>query len=50
MPYCEVAPDLRLYYEDFGAGPPVVFTAAGSLTHKMWEGQVAALARISHIK
>jgi pimeloyl-ACP methyl ester carboxylesterase len=44
MPYCEVAPDIRLYYEDFGAGPPVVFTAAGSLTHKMWEGQVAALA------
>ncbi len=44
MPYCEVASDVRLYYEDFGAGPSVVFTAAGSLTHKMWEGQVAALA------
>lgn len=44
MPYCEVASDVRLYYEDFGEGPSVVFTAAGSLTHKMWEGQVAALA------
>jgi len=44
MPYCEVASDVSLYYEDFGSGPPVVFTAAGSLTHKMWEGQVAALA------
>jgi non-heme chloroperoxidase len=44
MPYCEVAIDVRLYYEDFGTGPSVVFTAAGSLTHKMWESQVAALA------
>jgi pimeloyl-ACP methyl ester carboxylesterase len=44
MPICEVATDVSLYYEDFGEGPAVLFTAAGSLTHKMWEGQVAALA------
>jgi pimeloyl-ACP methyl ester carboxylesterase len=44
MPFCEVAPDVKLYYEDFGEGPAVVFTAAGQLTHKMWDSQVAALA------
>jgi non-heme chloroperoxidase len=44
MSLCEVAQGVNLYYEDFGEGPAVVFTAAGSLTHKMWEGQVAALA------
>jgi pimeloyl-ACP methyl ester carboxylesterase len=44
MPFCEIAGDLALYYEDFGSGPPIVFTNAGNLTHKMWMGQVAALA------
>jgi pimeloyl-ACP methyl ester carboxylesterase len=44
MPYCEVADGVALYYEDFGEGSPVVFTNAGNLTHKMWMGQVAALA------
>lgn len=44
MPYCEVSAGLRLYCEDFGDGSAVVFTAAGSLTHKMWESQVAAFA------
>lgn len=44
MPYLAVEPGLDLYYEDFGEGPPVLFTSAGNLTHKMWEGQVAALA------
>ena len=44
MPYCETADQMVLYYEDFGEGPPVVFTNAGNLTHKMWMGQVAALA------
>jgi pimeloyl-ACP methyl ester carboxylesterase len=44
MPYCEVADQVELYYEDFGEGPPIVFTNAGNLTHKMWMGQVAALA------
>jgi non-heme chloroperoxidase len=44
MPYCEVADQLQLYYEDFGNGSPIVFTNAGNLTHKMWMGQVAGLA------
>ena len=44
MPFCKVADDVELYYEDFGEGSPVVFTNAGNLTHKMWMGQVAALA------
>lgn len=44
MPYCQVAEQVELYYEDFGDGPAVVFTSAGNLTHKMWEGQVASLA------
>jgi non-heme chloroperoxidase len=44
MPYCEVADGVRLYHEDFGEGPAVVFTASGSQTHQMWENQVAALS------
>lgn len=44
MPYCEVASGVRLYHEDFGDGPAVVFTPSGQLTHKMWVSQVAALA------
>jgi pimeloyl-ACP methyl ester carboxylesterase len=44
MPYCEVTDQVQLYYEDFGNGPPIVFTNAGNLTHKMWMGQVAGLA------
>jgi pimeloyl-ACP methyl ester carboxylesterase len=44
MPYCKVADRVELYYEDFGEGPAVVFTNAGNLTHKIWMGQVAALA------
>jgi non-heme chloroperoxidase len=44
VPYCDLGGDVGLYYEDFGDGAPVVFTNAGNLTHKMWMGQVAALA------
>jgi pimeloyl-ACP methyl ester carboxylesterase len=44
MPFCEVAAGTKLYYEDFGEGPALVFTPSGSLTHKMWGSQVAALA------
>lgn len=44
MPYCEVAKDVRLYHEDFGDGPAIVFTPSGSQTHKMWENQVGALS------
>jgi pimeloyl-ACP methyl ester carboxylesterase len=34
----------RIYYEDFGDGPAIVFTNCGVQTHKMWENQVAGLA------
>jgi pimeloyl-ACP methyl ester carboxylesterase len=44
MPYLDTGAGVRLYYEDFGAGPAVVFTSAGQLTHRMWEAQVAGLA------
>jgi 3-oxoadipate enol-lactonase len=44
MPFCKATDGVGLYYEDFGDGLPIVFTAAGSTTHRMWEGQVAALA------
>ena len=44
MPLAEISPGLRLYYEEFGAGDPVVFISGGHLTHKVWESQVAALA------
>lgn len=44
MPYCGVAPDVNLYYEDFGDGPPILFICGANLTHKSWESQVAALA------
>jgi pimeloyl-ACP methyl ester carboxylesterase len=35
---------VRLYVEDFGDGPALVFICGGNLTHKSWESQVAALA------
>ena len=44
MPLAEISPGMRLYYEDFGEGDPVVFISGGHLTHKVWESQVAALA------
>jgi pimeloyl-ACP methyl ester carboxylesterase len=44
MPYCTVSTDLRIYYEDFGDGIPIVFTNCGVQTHKMWENQVAGLS------
>jgi pimeloyl-ACP methyl ester carboxylesterase len=43
MPYCTMSDGVRLYYEDFGDGPPIVFTNCGVQTHKMWENQVAGL-------
>lgn len=44
MPYCEVSPGVRLYYEDFGQGEPIIFVCGAHLTRKSWESQVAALA------
>lgn len=40
-----VTPDgARLHYEDWGAGPPVVFTHGWSVGGEMWEYQMTALA------
>jgi pimeloyl-ACP methyl ester carboxylesterase len=44
MPVAQVAPGVKLYYEDFGEGDPIVFICGGHLTHKVWESQVAFLA------
>ncbi len=44
MPFLEVEPGVRLYYEAFGAGHPVVFVHGGAMSHEMWEQQVYALA------
>jgi non-heme chloroperoxidase len=44
MPYCEVSPGVRLYYEDFGEGEPILFICGAHLTHKSWESQIAAFA------
>jgi pimeloyl-ACP methyl ester carboxylesterase len=44
MPYCEVEPDVKLYYEDFGEGKPLLFIHGGAMSHEMWEQQVYELA------
>ncbi len=37
------SPSIELYYEDHGAGQPVVLAHGWPLSHRMWEGQVTAL-------
>ncbi|MGH8245195.1 MAG: alpha/beta fold hydrolase [Gammaproteobacteria bacterium] len=44
MPYCEVEKGVRLYYETFGHGQPIVFVHGGAMSHEFWEQQVYALA------
>jgi pimeloyl-ACP methyl ester carboxylesterase len=44
MNLIRAAGGVRLYVEDFGDGPPILFICGGNLTHKSWESQVAALA------
>lgn len=44
MPFCEVDKGVRLYYETFGSGNPVVFVHGGGMSHEFWEQQVFALA------
>jgi pimeloyl-ACP methyl ester carboxylesterase len=44
MPYCEVSGGVRLYYEEFGQGEPIILICGAQLTHKSWESQVAAFA------
>ncbi len=40
MPFCEVEKDVRLYYETFGSGAPIVFVHGGGMSHEFWEQQV----------
>ena len=44
MPYAQVDDCVRLYYEDFGDGPPIVFVHSGAATHDLWEHQVYHLS------
>lgn len=48
MPYCEVEKDVRLYYEAFGSGEPIVFVHGGGMSHEGWEQQVFELADHFH--
>lgn len=45
MPHLPRASGANVYYEEFGAGPPILFVSAGLATHAEWEHQVAPLAR-----
>ncbi len=45
MSYIEVAPNVDLFYQDWGTGSPVVFIHGWPLNHEMWEYQVTDLAR-----
>jgi len=40
VPFCEVEKGVRLYYETFGSGEPVVFVHGGGTSHEFWEQQM----------
>lgn len=42
MPFIDAANGTRLFYKDWGSGPPVVFVHAWSLSSAMWEYQFSA--------
>ncbi|MCL6553350.1 MAG: alpha/beta hydrolase [Firmicutes bacterium] len=42
VPFVEVEAGVRLYYEEWGAGHPVVFVHGGAMSHEVWEQQVYA--------
>jgi pimeloyl-ACP methyl ester carboxylesterase len=44
MPFCEVETDVRLYYETFGSGEPLVFVHGGGMSHEFWEQQTYTFA------
>jgi non-heme chloroperoxidase len=49
MPYFDTTTDsTRLYYKDFGYGPPVVLVHAWSLSSAMWEYQLPVLLDAGH--
>jgi pimeloyl-ACP methyl ester carboxylesterase len=43
MPHIEITGRVRLYYESWGSGPPVVFVHALSMSHRFWDNQVLAM-------
>jgi non-heme chloroperoxidase len=43
--YLEVAPGVELYYEEHGAGSPLVFAPGWTFTTEVFEHQVAHFAR-----
>lgn len=43
MPYLTVPDGTRLFFKDFGEGPPVLMVHAWSLNSSMWEYQLAGL-------
>src|SRR5574341_897168 len=44
MPYLETNDRTRLYYQEWGSGPPVVFLASWGLSCEMWEYQMLPLS------
>ena len=44
MSYVEVGDGTKIYYEDFGAGRPLMFVHGGGATHALWQQQVFHLA------
>ena|SRR5215467_5569924 len=44
MPFFQTADGTRLAYEDYAAGPPIVFVAGWALNGDMWEYQVPFFA------
>jgi len=43
MRYIQTAPDVKLFYQDWGTGNPVVFIHGWPLSHEMWEYQMTEL-------
>lgn len=43
MPFCEVEPGVRLYYEAYGHGEPFLFIHGGGMSHEAWEQQSYSL-------
>jgi peroxiredoxin len=50
MPYVKTsgAPETEIHYQDLGQGKPVVLIHGWPLSHRMWEGQMTALAEAGY--
>ncbi|WP_198521679.1 alpha/beta fold hydrolase [Rhizobium sullae] len=44
MPMLTVLDGTRLYYKDWGSGPPTAFSHGWALSSDMWENQMTFLA------